>query len=211
MLKRIPFQKRRARYCHNSKSFHSRIAQTAVPVYHVNDPPASLPVSPFPRIPPRGSSCHDLAGSSIAALIFHPLLSSRYHSTIKSSSVSISNKKLVNIFYKVHLLGKIVGRDAPGAPCPPLPQLSAIGQYVQRLILNIETSYPFIKLLNHVVMPNHIHLLLEICSSESGAPGASRPTQTMFEKPCCVPRSTTVIPRVITTLKKFSNADDEYY
>ena len=137
----------------------------------------------------------------------------RKHPRLKSYDYSETGVYFLTVCTKnkVHLMGKIVGRDDPGAPCPPLPQLSAIGQYVQRLILNIETSYPFIKLLNHVVMPNHIHLLLEICSSESGAPGSSRPTQTMFEKPCCVPRSTTVIPRVITTHKKFSNADDEYY
>ncbi|MDD6161159.1 MAG: hypothetical protein PUB51_08550, partial [Oscillospiraceae bacterium] len=45
----------------------------------------------------------------------------------------------------------------------------------------------------YVIMPNHVHLIVRITVRENGAPGSSRPTQ--------------MIPRVITTLKRFSNRD----
>ena len=44
----------------------------------------------------------------------------------------------------------------------PLMQLSACGEIVDQAIREIPLHYPAVKLLQHCVMPNHVHLLLEL-------------------------------------------------
>ena len=51
---------------------------------------------------------------------------------------------------------------------PEKPQLSFYGNVVQEAILNIPKIYPTISVDNYVVMPNHIHLLLQIHTDDSG-------------------------------------------
>jgi REP element-mobilizing transposase RayT len=42
-------------------------------------------------------------------------------------------------------------------------------------------------------MPNHVHLIVRVTTAGNGAPGSSRPTQT--------------IPQVVAALKRFSNQE----
>lgn len=72
------------------------------------------------------------------------------------------------------LLSRIVGRDDLGAP---IMQLTEIGAMVDQYLHAIPEHYPNVILDHHVIMPNHIHLLLRICS---GAPGTARPTITQI-------------------------------
>ena len=51
---------------------------------------------------------------------------------------------------------------------PPLPPLSPYGQIVQAAICGISSHYPAVSVDHYVIMPNHIHLLLQIHSDESG-------------------------------------------
>ena len=83
-----------------------------------------------------------------------------------------------------------VGRDDLGAPCV---KLSQYGQIVQKYISSIPSAYHNICVDKYVIMPNHVHLILWVTTSESGAPGSSRPTQ--------------LIPRLIAAIKRFSNRD----
>ena len=66
---------------------------------------------------------------------------------------------------------------------PEKPQLSFYGNVVQEAILNIPKIYPTISVDNYVVMPNHIHLLLQIHTDDSGramlAPTISKVVQQM--------------------------------
>lgn len=57
----------------------------------------------------------------------------------------------------------------------------------------IPTAYPYVSVEKYVIMPNHVHLLLRIREENGGAPGSSRPTQT--------------IPRLIGVLKRLTNRD----
>ena len=80
-----------------------------------------------------------------------------------------------------------VGRDDPGAP------LSLYGQIVNKYISSIQRSYKNVCLDKYVIMPNHVHLMIQIHGLENGAPRSSRPTQ--------------LIPRVIAALKRFTNLE----
>lgn len=50
----------------------------------------------------------------------------------------------------------------------PNPPLSPCGKIVDKAIRNIPSIYPAISVDHYVVMPNHIHLLLQINTDESG-------------------------------------------
>ena len=62
-------------------------------------------------------------------------------------------------------------------------QLSSFGVVVKEAILNIPDIYPMISVDNYVIMPNHIHLLLQIHIDDSGramlAPTISKVVQQM--------------------------------
>ena len=67
-----------------------------------------------------------------------------------------------------------VARRAPGTATgigrPEDVPLNHIGQIVDQAIKNIPDHYPSITVDHYVVMPNHIHLLLQIHSSADGRP-----------------------------------------
>jgi len=48
------------------------------------------------------------------------------------------------------------------------PSLSKIGQIVEKAICQISSHYPHIQVGKYVVMPNHVHLLLQINKGNSG-------------------------------------------
>ena len=66
---------------------------------------------------------------------------------------------------------------------PDTVPLSAYGKIAEEAIQNITTHYPMITVDNYVVMPNHIHLLLQITADGSGramlAPTISKVVQQM--------------------------------
>lgn len=88
-----------------------------------------------------------------------------------------------------------VGRDDPGAPNhqPPTVRLLLCGERVEHYIRKIPEAYSYVSVDKYVIMPNHVHLLLHIRGENGGAPGSSRPTQT--------------IPRLIGVLKRLTNRD----
>ena len=78
------------------------------------------------------------------------------------------------------ILGKIVGASIAR---PPVAIPSPVGKIVESAILEIPVRYPAISVERYAIMPNHIHLLLQINTDESGramlAPTISRVIQQM--------------------------------
>lgn len=74
---------------------------------------------------------------------------------------------------------KMLFWDSVGADIirPDAPPLSACGMTVEQAILDIPVHYPQVTLHKWVVMPNHIHLLLQI--NEVGGRMISAPTRTI--------------------------------
>lgn len=71
---------------------------------------------------------------------------------------------------KQHLLGRVVGADVL---IGPHVQLSELGTIVDRLISHMPSAKKYI------VMPNHVHILFQISTSENGPMGTSAPTQSI--------------------------------
>ena len=78
------------------------------------------------------------------------------------------------------ILGSVVGASIAR---PETVTLSAMGRIVEKAILQIPAHYPAVTVDQYVVMPNHVHLLLQIHTDESGrpmvAPTVSRIMQQM--------------------------------
>ena len=91
-----------------------------------------------------------------------------------------------------------VGRDDLGAP---QVQLTECGALAKQYICSMETAYHAVTVEKYMIMPNHVHLLLTV---HDGAPGSSRPTQT--------------VPRIVAAFKRMTNRaagkrlwQDSYY
>lgn len=98
----------------------------------------------------------------------HPRLEEYDYSRNGCYFVTICTKNRQQILSSV-----TVGR---GDLTPPSVQLTEIGAIVEKYILGIETAYESVFLDSHIIMPDHIHLLLRIEDPDSGGMGSSRPT-----------------------------------
>lgn len=56
--------------------------------------------------------------------------------------------------------------DTATIPQPPKIMQTIYGRLVEDSILRMETFYPEVRILNYVVMPNHVHLLLFLYSDK---------------------------------------------
>ena len=72
----------------------------------------------------------------------------------------------------------------------PQLRLSTYGRNVEETLREINRQYAWLSVENYVIMPNHIHLLVEI--TENGPSGTPAPTNA-------------AIPRFVSTLKRLSN------
>ena len=99
----------------------------------------------------------------------------RKHTRLKNYDYSLPGCYFITfcVKNKYPLLGDIVGRAALS---PPYVRLSEIGKTADKYIKNIDTVYNNIILHQYVIMPNHIHLLIEIREADNGGLGAARPT-----------------------------------
>jgi len=85
-----------------------------------------------------------------------------------------------------NMLGEVTVGDAPLRV--PNCLLSTYGEFVDAQIQKISTVYPHVFVENHVVMPNHIHMLLVI---KSGTRRGASPTWFVQFVCSCVCRGTT--------------------
>ena len=92
---------------------------------------------------------------------------------------------------KQKLLCEIVGTDVLGGPQVHLTKYGAVAE---RHLQGMQDFYEDIKLESYVIMPNHIHLLLQVNPSKSGPSGRPVPTNSP-------------ISRFIGTFKRFCNRE----
>ena len=75
------------------------------------------------------------------------------------------------------VLGQVVGNlsQPDGSPDAPRVEFTAIGQMVeQQLTQSISAHYPMVEIQDHIVMPDHLHAIIEVHGTLIGANG--RPT-----------------------------------
>ena len=53
---------------------------------------------------------------------------------------------------------------------PPVIHLSAIGKIIEEQLLALSTRYPEIEIENHVIMPNHLHMILRLENTGGASP-----------------------------------------
>ncbi len=76
-----------------------------------------------------------------------------------------------NCKHGIHYFGEVVNGEMI---------LNEFGEIVKQQILWLEKQYPYLKIHNWVVMPNHVHFLLEI---DRGAAGTARELSVPAESP----------------------------
>ncbi len=91
------------------------------------------------------------------------------------------------------ILSHIVGT---GVPDGPQNILTEYGRIAEKQIIKIDSFYSNISVDNYVIMPNHVHLLIQIHCSDiiSGPPRTSVPTNS-------------IISQFISTFKRFCNKE----
>ena len=99
----------------------------------------------------------------------------RKHSRLKTYDYTNSGCYFITFCTKdrAHVLSSIVGR---GALTPPRVELTNIGKIAAEVIERTSVVYPGISIDNYVIMPNHVHLLIQISPVDGGV-RAPRPTE----------------------------------
>ena len=96
-----------------------------------------------------------------------PNLPQRKHPRLKEYNYSTPGAYFITICTHEHrcLFGEYTNTDLI---------LSAYGCIAEEQLFLLETRYPFLKITHHVIMPNHIHAILELDTSSN--PPDKRPT-----------------------------------
>ena len=90
---------------------------------------------------------------------------------------------------KKHILSKIgVGGGIPDAP---YIELTKKGEIVREQFEIMNHLYENINVNHYVIMPNHIHFIIEISNGRSGTPAPTR--------------ANAIVPKYISTFKRFTN------
>ena len=86
--------------------------------------------------------------------------------------ITICAKERKNLFWGNLSCNKNNVDEPVGATIsrPQKQVLTRVGQIVEKVILDIPTHYPMITVDKHVVMPNHLHMILQIHSDDNGRP-----------------------------------------
>ncbi len=89
---------------------------------------------------------------------------------------------------RAELFGGVVG---DGVLDVPSVRLSAYGVVVREQIEEMKRIYPYLSVPKYVVMPNHIHLIIEV-DKDYGTSRTPSPTNA-------------VVPQFVSTLKRYTN------
>lgn len=87
--------------------------------------------------------------------------------------ITVCTEKRRSIFWED--VGATIGR-------PQDVRLSRCGKIVNQAILKIPQHYPTLTIEHYVVMPNHIHLLLKICTDDYGRPLVAPTISTVIQQ-----------------------------
>ncbi len=93
--------------------------------------------------------------------------------TVNAYFVTICTKDRKNLFWEN--VGASIAR-------PQDVRLSAYGEIVDKAISEIGNRYPAVSVDKYVIMPNHIHLLLQIHSDEDGRPMVAPTLSTVVQQ-----------------------------
>lgn len=77
------------------------------------------------------------------------------------------------------ILGHIVGASMAR---PPIVRLTEYGRIIESAVCEIPKHYPAITVDHFVVMPNHVHLLLQINTDTEGRPMVTPPISTVVQQ-----------------------------
>jgi len=113
----------------------------------------------------------------------HPRLKTHSYSQIGSYFVTFCVKD------RHEILGEIVGRGILDAPHMVL---SEHGTNLCNTIDYVNKNSDNIVITKYVIMPNHVHLIVNICNSTDGASGKPRPANAL-------------IPKLISSIKRYTN------
>ena len=78
-----------------------------------------------------------------------------------------------------HLFWEAVGASIARPQDVPL---SGLGRIAEECILSISSHYPAVSVDNYVIMPNHVHLLLQIHSDPDGRPMVAPTVATVVQQ-----------------------------
>ena len=122
-------------------------------------------------------------------------LSKRKSTRLKGYDYSLPGVYFVTICTKdrEQLLSRIIVGD--GVLDVPKNILTGYGQIAKKHLENMCAFYDYINLKKYVIMPNHIHILIEISNCKQyGSSGTPNPTNSL-------------IPRFVSTFKRFCNSE----
>ncbi len=102
-----------------------------------------------------------------------------------------------------------------GALDGPQVRLSAYGRIAEETLREIEGHYPYLCIDSHVIMPNHVHLLVRIAdggpsgrdalSEHAGGMFAANAGSNLRLRPGAPAPTNSIIPSFVSTFKQFSN------
>ena len=119
----------------------------------------------------------------------------RKHPRLKEYDYSSDNVYFVTIctHNKKQLLSQIVGRGLA-----PAVELTEYGEVAEQQLLLLEERFPFVKIDNYVIMPNHIHVIFWFKSQAAGA----SPRPTLMDVVCAYKSLTTLKCKQIKPINK---------
>ena len=85
-----------------------------------------------------------------------------------------------------------VGVGVPDDPKKIHIKLTMYGEIIEKQIKDINKIYNDIRIENYIIMPNHVHMIIELARQESGSSRTPTPTNAK-------------IPIIVSTLKRLTN------
>ncbi len=95
------------------------------------------------------------------------------YSTPNAYFITVCTDKRKNLFWKT--VGATIGR-------PEDVRLSQYGEYARKALEDIPRHYPAVCVDHYTIMPNHIHLLLQIQTAADGRPMVAPTVSTVIQQ-----------------------------
>ena len=90
----------------------------------------------------------------------------------------------------------VVGVGVPDDPKKIHIKLTTYGEIIEKQIKDINKIYNDIRIENYIIMPNHVHMIIELTRQENGSSRTPTPTNAK-------------IPIIVSTLKRLTNKEIE--
>lgn len=131
------------------------------------------------------------------------------YNSVGAYFITICTQNKEHLLSQIILKDSFVGTDVPDGPQTNkgiIVELTEYGKIADKYINQLNNFYDNISVDNYVIMPNHIHLLINI--HENGPSGTSVPTELVcVENKLSNSPQHSVISRFISTFKRFCNKE----